>query len=148
MDIRNLFIEKTLDSSRLTKARYYMIKILENHHLTFKELQKELLKFGFNNVTTLYNNIDFLLENKIITELFIDGQTYYDLALDNPNHEADSHIHVIHYTDTDNYYIEEVSEHKIFELIRERPRFQNLDIESIKITITTKKKNKDETKKY
>ena len=49
---------------RLTKSRKAMIEILEDKHLTFKEIQKALANRGFYNVSTIYNNLEFLMDHK------------------------------------------------------------------------------------
>ena len=46
-------------NQRLTKARKTLLNVLRNRHLTFKELQAELAKEGYYNVSTLYNNLEF-----------------------------------------------------------------------------------------
>ena len=90
MDIKKRYYDKIRSlGHRLTNNRVAMIEILENEHLTFKDIQKQMEKekrVGFKNVATLYNNLDFLVKEKIIAELHIGTQIYYDLAMDNPGH--------------------------------------------------------------
>lgn len=122
---------------RITNARKAMIEVLENNHLTFKEIQRELVKRGFNNVSTVYNNLDFLLEHKIAVELYINDQKYYDLAMDNPMHNADSHIHMI-LRDTNE--ITEVNSPEVFKYIKNLDEFKHLNIENIRISISARNK--------
>ena len=67
---------------RITNARKAIIDVLEGKHLTIQEIYYELSKKGYNNLSTVYNNIDFLLEHKIITQVFINGKTHYDLTIE------------------------------------------------------------------
>jgi Fur family ferric uptake transcriptional regulator/Fur family peroxide stress response transcriptional regulator len=129
-------------NQRLTKARKTLLNVLRNRHLTFKELQAELAKEGYYNVSTLYNNLEFFLQNKMIIELNIDGVKYYDLGTDNPYHRADSHLHlVIRNNETNEQTIHEVDYPEIYEYIKSHPVFKNYDIESIRILITATKRN-------
>ena len=51
MDIKEKYYDKIrCMGHRLTNNRIAMIEILENQHLTFKEIQKELFKRGYNNI--------------------------------------------------------------------------------------------------
>ncbi len=138
MDNRqNYFDRLRKNNLRITKARMAMIEVLENNHLTFKEIQKELAKRGFHNVSTIYNNLDFLLEQKIAVELYINDTKYYDLAMDNPMHNADSHIHMI-LKDTNE--ITEINNPEVFEYIKSLDEFRDLEIDYIRITLAAKRK--------
>lgn len=123
---------------RLTNSRICLIEILENEHLTFKEIKKEMFKRGFKNVATLYNNLDFLVGESIIAELHIANKIYYDLAMDNPGHSNDSHIHI---SIKDKDEITEINDVDIFEYINSHPKLSHLDIDSIKIVISAESKN-------
>ena len=70
------------------------IYVLEGKHLTIQDIYTELKKRGYNNLGTIYNNIDFLLEHKIVAQIFINGKKHYDLTIDEKSHSADSHINV------------------------------------------------------
>lgn len=122
---------------RITKSRRAMIEILEDNHLTFKDIQKKLAERGFTNVSTIYNNLDFLIQQKIAVELYINETKYYDLAIDNPMHNADSHIHVV-IKDTNK--ITEVSAPDIFDYIKSHKAFNELNVEYIRITVGSRKK--------
>ncbi|NMA05598.1 MAG: transcriptional repressor [Acholeplasmataceae bacterium] len=122
---------------RITKPRKALIEILEDNHLTFKEIQKKLAERGFTNVSTIYNNLDFLIQEKIAVELYINETKYYDLAIDNKMHNADSHIHVLI---KDNNEILEVSCADIFDYIEDHEAFDNFDVKYIRITVGARKK--------
>lgn len=141
MELRERYFQKIRsDKMRLTKSRKAMIEILENQHLTFKEIQKALAHRGFYNVSTIYNNLEFLIEQKIVVEIYINDTKYYDLAMGNPMHNADSHIHILN---KDTNEITEVNSPDIFEFVSKHPAFKDLDLEYIRIIISAShKKNK------
>jgi|SRR5690554_5708557 len=122
---------------RLTNNRIAIIEILENNHLTFKQLQKELNKRGLHNVSSIYNNLDFLVRENIIVELYIGNTKYYDLALHNPGHDDENHIHIINH---DNHKITDLYSEDIFEYIKSHPDLEDIKIDSIKIIIDTHRK--------
>lgn len=140
MDLKNRYYDKIRKNNlRLTKSRQAMIEILEDQHLTFKEIQRALAKKGFYNVSTIYNNLDFLIAQKIVVELYIDDTKYYDLALDNPMHNADSHIHIVL---KDTNQITEINTPDIFSYIQDHEALKDLDVEYIRITISAKRKKR------
>lgn len=122
---------------RLTNNRKVMIQILENQHLTFKEIQKELKKHGYHNVASVYNNLDFLIKENIIVELYIGNKKYYDLAIDNPGHSNESHIH-ISIKNTNEIF--EINDGDIFDYITNHKALSNLDVANIKIVISAEYK--------
>jgi Fur family ferric uptake transcriptional regulator/Fur family peroxide stress response transcriptional regulator len=138
MDLKERYFQRIrLQKMRLTKSRKAMIEILENQHLTFKEIQKALAARGFYNVSTIYNNLEFLMEQKIIVELYINDTKYYDLALGNPMHSADSHIHVMN---RDTNEITEINQPDIFDFISKHPTFSNLELDYVRVTISARMK--------
>lgn len=140
MDLKERYYSKIRnDKMRLTKSRKAMIEILENQHLTFKEIQKALASRGFYNVSTIYNNLEFLIDQKIVVELYINDTKYYDLAMGNPMHSADSHIHIMN---KDTNEITEVNSPEIFEFLTNHEAFKDLDLEYIRIIISAKNKKK------
>ena len=140
MDLKERYYQKIRAKNlRLTKARQAMIEILEDKHLTFKEIQKALSSRGFYNVSTIYNNLEFLIDNKMVVEIYIDNVKYYDLALDNPMHSADSHIHVMNKETNE---ITEVVSPEIFEFIQNNENFKDLNLDYIRIIISASKKRK------
>lgn len=140
MDLKERYYQKIRAKKlRLTKARQAMIEILEDKHLTFKEIQKALLSRGFYNVSTIYNNLEFLIDNKMVVELYINNVKYYDLALDNPMHSADSHIHIMNKETNE---ITEIVSPEIFDFIANNENFRDLDLDYIRIIITATKKRK------
>ncbi|MCR3907009.1 MAG: transcriptional repressor [Tenericutes bacterium] len=140
MDLKERYYSKIRNENmRLTKSRKAMIEILENQHLTFKEIQKALASRGFYNVSTIYNNLEFLIDQKIVVELYINDTKYYDLAMGNPMHSADSHIHIMN---KDTNEITEVNSPDIFEFLNNHEAFKDLDLEYIRIIISAKSKKK------
>jgi len=140
MDLKERYFSKIRTSNmRLTKSRKAMIEILENQHLTFKEIQKALASRGFYNVSTIYNNLEFLIDHKIVVEIYINDTKYYDLALGNPMHSADSHIHIMN---KDTNEITEVNSPDIFDFVSAHPAFRDLELEYIRIIISANKKRK------
>lgn len=117
---------------RLTNNRIVIIEILENQHLSFKELQKELKKRGFHNVSSIYNNLDFLIRENIVVELYIGNTKYYDLATYNPGHNEENHIHII---DHETNKIKDLMNTEIFDFIRNHPDLKNINIDYIRIII-------------
>ncbi|MBU1141443.1 MAG: transcriptional repressor [Firmicutes bacterium] len=140
MDVKERYYQKIrTDNMRLTKSRKAMIEILENQHLTFKEIQKALASRGFYNISTIYNNLEFLVEQKIVVEIYINDTKYYDLAMGNPMHSADSHIHIMN---KDTNEITEVNSTDIFDYLNAHPAFKNLNLEYIRIIISAQNKKK------
>ncbi|HPG42636.1 MAG TPA: transcriptional repressor [Acholeplasmataceae bacterium] len=140
MELKERYFQKIReDKMRLTKSRKAMIEILENQHLTFKEIQKALAQRGFYNVSTIYNNLEFLIEQKIVVEIYINDTKYYDLAMGNPMHNADSHIHIMN---RDTNEITEVNSPDIFEFVSKHPAFKDLDLDYIRIIISASNKKK------
>jgi len=138
MEIKEKYFEKIRAAKmRLTKSRKAMIEILENQHLTFKELQKSLARRGFYNVSTIYNNLEFMIDHKIVVEIYINETKYYDLAMGNPMHNADSHIHVM---DKETHKISEIHSPEIFDYLNAHPAFCNLDLDYIRIIISARQK--------
>lgn len=140
MELKERYFQKIReDKMRLTKSRKAMIEILENQHLTFKEIQKALAQRGFYNVSTIYNNLEFLIDQKIVVEIYINDTKYYDLAMGNPMHNADSHIHIMN---RDTNEITEVNSPDIFEYVSKHQAFKDLDLDYIRIIISASNKKK------
>ncbi|MFA6801588.1 MAG: transcriptional repressor [Acholeplasmataceae bacterium] len=142
MDLKDRYYSKIRSQKlRLTKSRQAMIEILEDKHLTFKEIQKALSNRGFYNVSTIYNNLEFLMENKMVVEIYINNVKYYDLAMDNPKHSADSHIHILNRETNE---ITEILSPDIFDYITKHVAFKDLDLDYIRIIISASKKKKQD----
>lgn len=138
-------VQRQLKSTnlRLTSARKSLIEVLENRHLTFKEIYHELCLKGHKNMSTLYNNIDFFLQEGIIVELNIDGIKYYDISLDNPDHLAQNHLHIVFYNEKQNQpSIKEINDSSVFDFLKSHPALNQYPIDSIKILVTVKKTKK------
>ena len=133
MDEREkVFSELRKQNIRITRQRRAIIDVLEGKHLTIQEVYTELKKRGYNNLGTVYNNIDFLLEHKIVAQIFINGKKHYDLTIDEKSHSADSHIHV---TCKVNNNIIEINDSKIFEQIKHNPIFKNFTISKLQLVV-------------
>jgi Fur family ferric uptake transcriptional regulator/Fur family peroxide stress response transcriptional regulator len=130
-------------NKRFTKARRALLEVLKNRHLTFKEIYEELSKKGYTNISTLYNNLQFFIDNNLIIEINLDGTKYYDLGLDNPYHQHDSHLHMVVKEDDSNQTIKEVDYPEIYDAIKSHPVFKHYNIEYIRILVsaTPSKKN-------
>jgi Fur family ferric uptake transcriptional regulator/Fur family peroxide stress response transcriptional regulator len=130
-------------NKRFTKARRALLEVLKNRHLTFKEIYEELSKKGYTNISTLYNNLQFFIDNNLIIEINLDGTKYYDLGLDNPYHQHDSHLHMVVKEDDSNQTIKEVDYPEIYDAIKSHPVFKHYNIEYIRILLsaTPSKKN-------
>jgi Fur family ferric uptake transcriptional regulator/Fur family peroxide stress response transcriptional regulator len=135
-----IFAELRKNNVRITKQRRAIIDVLESRHLTIQEIHSELKKRGFHNLGTVYNNIDFLQEHKIITQIFINGKKHYDLTIDDTSHTADSHIHV---TCRINNKIIEINNSDLFEIIKNHPIFEGFDIAKIQVVVEGECKNHD-----
>lgn len=127
-----LFAELRKQNVRITKQRKAIIDVLEDSHLTIQEIYTELKKRGYKNLGTVYNNIDFLLEHKIVTTIFINGKKHFDLTIDEDTHSADSHIHV---TCKVNNNIIEINNSNIFEDIKKNPIFENFNITKLQLVV-------------
>ena len=133
MDSREkIFADLRKNNVRITKQRRAIIDVLEDRHLTMQEIYSELKDKGFRNLGTVYNNIDFLLEHKIVTQIFINGKKHYDLTIDEKSHNADSHIHV---TCKINNNIIEINNSSIFDDIKNNSIFSHFDINKLQLVV-------------
>lgn len=124
---------------RITKGRLALLEIVRNEHLTFKQIKDRLAEMGYTNVASVYNMIEFFVDNKILTEVFINGVKYYDLSLGNPMHDEDSYIHMALEGTGD---IIEISNRTLYDRIREVvERDYGVEIKNIKIVIGARKKS-------
>lgn len=123
---------------RLTRGRRAVLQILENEHLTFKEIQERLAERGYHNVSSIYNILEFFVQHHLVTVIFMDNTKYYDISIDNPMHASESHIHMMI---DNNENIIEISNRALYDRINEVvSRDYNVDIKYIKITIGATKK--------
>lgn len=127
-----LYADLRKHNVRITKQRRAIIDVLEDSHLTIQEIYTELKNRGYNNLGTVYNNIDFLLEHKIVTTIFINGKKHFDLTIDEDSHNADSHIHV---TCKVNNNIIEINNSSIFEEIKKNPIFKDFKINKLQLVV-------------
>lgn len=127
-----IFQELRKQNVRITKQRRAIIDILDGQHLTIQDIYSQMKKRGFHNLGTVYNNIDFLIDHKIVTQIFINGKKHYDLTIDEESHTADSHIHV---TCKVNNNIIEINDSDIFDYIRDHEIFKNFNIDKLQIVV-------------
>ena len=124
---------------RITKSRIALLEVLSDDHLTFKQIQIRLAEKGYTNVASIYNNIDFFLQEKVIVVLFINQVKYYELAIDNKMHTADNHIHLI---DQANNQIVEINNKRIFDSIsRYIENDTDYEVKYIRLTVGVSKKS-------
>ncbi|NLB84706.1 MAG: hypothetical protein GX794_01115 [Acholeplasmataceae bacterium] len=131
------FNQLRAEGSRLTKGRIKLIEILGEEHLTFNQLYERLSAAGFTNVASLYNNLDFFMDHNVIVELYIEGVRYYDLTLDNPMHDAGSHLHI--HCEGSNEIIE-INNQKIYDTVLKLINRDDLEYQYVKITVGARKK--------
>lgn len=116
---------------RLTKQRKAIVDVLNGKHLTLNEIHQELSKMGFKNLGTVYNNIDFLIDHNIITQVFINGRKHYDLTTEE-SHDANNHIHM---SCRINNKIVEINDEDLFDMIRNHEIFKDFNIEKLQIVV-------------
>lgn len=124
-------------NTRITKARKAMLKALDRKHLSFKTLQKELARQGFTNVATIYNNLNFFVEQNIVVEVSIRGIKYYTLTQASPLKFSESHIHLVNNTTNE---ISELEADDIYDFIENHPKISNYDLEYVTLTIVVREK--------
>ncbi len=130
-----LFEQLRKQNIRITKPRREIIDILEDKHLTIPEVYEQMKLKGFANLATVYNNIDFLLENKLIHQLLINDQKFYSFHIDENIDILESHIHL---TCKDSNQIIELYDYRIIEYLKSHPIFKEFSIESLEIVVKGK----------
>ncbi|MDR2828599.1 MAG: transcriptional repressor [Acholeplasmatales bacterium] len=130
------FRELKSNGLRVTKARMRLIEALEEKPLSFKELCEVIFKKGSTNLASIYNNINFFVEQNVILQVEIKNEKYYELILDKPYRDSIDHIHLV---DSESKLIDEIYAPEIVEFIRKYDELKDIDISNIKIIITTKK---------
>ena len=118
---------------RLTDQRRSILELLEGNHLTLPELHTGMRARGFTNLGTIYNNLDLMISEKIVAEIYIKGKKHYDLVgNDHPVHDADSHMHL---SCSINNKIVEVDDKDLFDMIKNHPVFEGFDITKLQIVV-------------
>lgn len=116
---------------RLTKERVYLLELLELENLTFRQIKNKLEAKGHYNLSTLYNNLSFFVENDILTEVFINEEIYYSLNQEN-NNQPNVYLKVDN--KVINLYLDDLDE-----FIDKHPDFKNLNITNATLTIIGEK---------
>ncbi len=135
MNKEQIFTQLRAKGLRITPQRKALFDILENEHLTLKEIYAEMQKRGYNNLRSVYNNVDFVLSKNLVTQINIKGQKYYDLAIGGTNHSPDKHIH---FTCENSEEIMEIDGEEIYLMIKRHPMFKNYALDKIHITVSGK----------
>ncbi len=70
---------ETLEKSnvRITKPRRKILEILEHEKLTIQEIHQRLSEVGMTNLSTVYNNINFLVKQGVVISYNLKGEVSY-----------------------------------------------------------------------
>lgn len=121
---------------RITGIRSMILKVLwDNKHLTFQDLVAKLQKEeGTVNLTSVYNNINFFLDNGLIYTNTFDGkQIVYELSYEKLVHlVCDSCKNVIHLDNDENSKEYEI-DYKYIDKLKERLESKNFKAVHYKI---------------
>ena len=113
------------------------LEITSKDYLSLYILPSDLLTYGTeakNLLSQLQNHDEKMF---LVTIIFMNDTKYYDLAVDNPMHTNESHIHMMMLDTGD---IVEISNKVVFDRVSEIiKRDYNIDIKYIKITIGAQK---------
>ncbi len=128
---------KTLSKKghRMTSARKSLLEVLENEHLTIKEIHRRMIDKGYENLMTIYNNLDFFIEENLVAEINIKGKKYYDLAIGSLKHGVKEHVH---FTCDNSPEIIEMHLDDVLYSIKNHPAFGNYNLNKIHISISGK----------
>ncbi len=133
MSAKQHVFERLRDQNiRITKQRKAIIDILDGQHLTLNEIHLELKKLGYTNLGTVYNNLDFLIEHNIVTQVFINDRKHYDLTIDEASHDPNNHIHM---SCRINNKIVEINDADLFDMIRNHEIFRDFNIQKLQIVV-------------
>lgn len=138
MESKQLLLSRYKNTTvRITKYRIELINVLRSkNHLTFDDIYEKMKSKGYENLTSLYNNLDFFIDEKIVTTLEVNNIKYYDLTLEDFSHSADNHIHLI---DNQTNEIIEIEAESLFNIIKEHSSLENFEINDIRLTLTGRK---------
>ncbi|MDR2867886.1 MAG: transcriptional repressor [Acholeplasmatales bacterium] len=123
-------------NKRITKARRAILEILCSHPYEFKKLYQACKYEGNENLSTFYNNIQFLKEEYAIREIFFDKDNrYYEIILDKANRYSKDIIYVLDETNQEAY--EEVND-SVIEYIKNLPEYKDFGINGLNVLIRRK----------
>lgn len=118
---------------RLTEQRRLIVELLDGRHLTLHEIHSGMRARGFTNLGTIYNNLDLLIAEKVVAEVYIKNRKHYDLVgSDLSIHDANSHMHL---SCSINNKIVEIDDKDLFETIKNHPVFEGFDITKLQIVV-------------
>ncbi len=124
---------------RLTKARIDLIQLLADKPMNIHMLEQSMKSFGHPNIQTVYNNINFLLEQNIIFVMLENQDKIYHLVdLDD---EATTNINMKCHANQELFHI---SNKKTIETIRKTLGLGRFQINHLDITIQGQCKAIDE----
>lgn len=64
---------------RLTNFRLEIFDILKHKNLTFQQIREKLYNNGYKNLSSAYNNIEFLSEKKYLLKNIYENEVYYKI---------------------------------------------------------------------
>jgi Fur family ferric uptake transcriptional regulator/Fur family peroxide stress response transcriptional regulator len=131
--IEELYQKLREKNIRVTQQRRAIIDALDGKHLTLYDLHLAMKAKGYKNLGTIYNNLDFLMDQKIVTEVYIKGKKHYDLVVgEQGHHSADQHIHL---SCSVNNKIVEIDDKDLFEMIKNHEIFKGFNISKMQIVV-------------
>ena len=117
---------------RITKPRKKILEILEEEKLTIQELHERLSSFGMTNLSTVYNNINFLVKQGVIASYTLKGEVCYGYATDR---FCDDSMLTESCAECKNLI--EFSNPKIIDYINKHPKFSKVKIDNEKLMQTS-----------
>ncbi len=123
---------------RITKQRLAFLEVIYNNHYTFHEIYEKLKEKGYSNLATLYNNIDFFIDNGVISKFYVNNVDYYELSINNPEHHSNGKIH---FSCNKRNKIHEVNTGDFLDFLGEYPYFKNIDIKNVDLLVKGACKN-------
>ncbi len=123
---------------RITKQRLAFLEMIYNNHYTFNEMYSKLCQKGYCNLATLYNNVDFFLDNGLLTKFYVNNVDFYELVVNNDIHSSNSQIH---YTCNKRNILHEVETGDFITYLSKYPYFEGVDVEKIGLMVTGVCKN-------
>lgn len=126
---------------RLTNFRLEIFDILKHKNLTFQQIREQLYNNGYKNLSSAYNNIEFLSEKKYLLKNIFENEVYYKINTEIfPFYkEIDEYTYTIEYKTGDNNVILPITDLLLTTQIKNFISKQELD--SNKIIIKIEKNN-------
>ncbi len=131
-NLNDIYDELRNRGLRVTKQRKEMLEILSGQHLSLKDLHDELVKKGYVNLSTVYNNLFELMSHGVVQEVYIDKTKYYELVTDGIYFNSQDHIHV---SCKNNQNILEIEDEEIMNFIKKSKYFANFEVDKIELHV-------------